>query len=559
MKKILPFLVAAVFWFLPFVGQAQVAEEIRSFHADVTVREDGLIDVVESIEYFFPTERHGIYRDIPTRYADESGQDYFVPLSNIGVRKSDGSSWPFKLERSRNAVRIKVGDPNATISGAQNYVISYTATGALRYFDDHDELYWNVTGTEWTVPIRNASAAINLPASVPTERINLKCYTGAAGSTSEQCLFNVQGNRADFVANDNLTVVVGWPPGLVAKVSGSGVGLIWYYWPLLIPVAVFALMFGRWWKHGRDADAATLMVQYDAPNGLRPAEVGTLIDQKADMQDVSATIVDLAVRGHLKISEKETKALFIKSKDYEFELLSGSQDPTSKFEQDVLTMVFSKGSKATLASIKASHPGDKFLPAIKKELYDKLTAEGYFLKNPQSVRGIYVAIGFIGAWAVIFFGGMLGLVDGLMVFSVILSGLIVIAFGWFMPRRTDKGSLAYEHARGFAEYIEKAEKYRSQWHERENIFEQFLPYAMVFGTVDKWSKAFAGMNLRQPNWYQSSTPGTFNAIAFGGFLGSLNKGMGSAFGSRQAKTSGGSGFSGGSSGGGFGGGGSGSW
>jgi uncharacterized membrane protein len=131
-----------------------------------------------------------------------------------------------------------------------------------------------------------------------------------------------------------------------------------------------------------------------------------------------------------------------------------------------------------------------------------------------------------------------------------------------MPRRSEKGTAALEHAVGFQEYLEKAEKYRLQWQEKEKVFESFLPYAMVFGVVAQWTKAFSSMDMKPPDWYEGSafTAGHFNAVAFGSMMRGLDSSVGQAMSAKPQESSGGSGFSGGGhSGGGGGGGGGGSW
>src|SRR4029077_3207354 len=80
-------------------------------------------------------------------------------------------------------------------------------------------------------------------------------------------------------------------------------------WPLL-PVATFAAMIALWRTLGRDPAAGneSVAARYEPPAGLSPAEVGTVLDESADLSDLTATIVDLAVHGFLRIEEVETKS-----------------------------------------------------------------------------------------------------------------------------------------------------------------------------------------------------------------------------------------------------------
>jgi uncharacterized membrane protein len=564
------FAAAAFMFAAPLATRAQSAEEITSFAADYQVREDGTVGITERIDYYFPSLRHGIFRDIPTSYVTPEGKKFTIPLKVIAVTDGAGKPWKYQVTKNSVGIRIKIGDPDIEISGPQQYAIQYEAVGALRYFADHDEFYWNVTGNEWTVPLRRVSAVVHLPSSVPMTGMTLKCYTGAAGSTAQDCLYNVQGSNAHFAASEPLTVVVGFPPGLVAKLEPPQPSPYVPLLPFLIPVAAFGALVMLWRKKGRDPEGrGTLVVQYEPPEGMRPAEVGTLIDENAGLKDVSATIVDLAVRGYLKIREVEKKGLLLTSKDYEFERLKDyvNDKDIREHERKVLKTFFSgTGKLCKVSDLKENHDFYEELPGIKTALYEELVHQGHFPSNPDRTRGIYIGIGAaIAVLGVFLFRGQEGdivltLMTNLAI-ALIITGVIVMLFAKFMAQKTLKGVLAAEHAFGFQDYLAKAEKYRLEWQEKENVFEKFLPYAMAFGVAEKWSKAFESMNLKPPSWYEGGamSRGVFNTMALNSMLGSMNSAMTTAMRSAPQSSSGGSGFGGGSSGGGGGGGGGGSW
>ncbi|MFA6603788.1 MAG: DUF2207 domain-containing protein [Patescibacteria group bacterium] len=547
---------------------AQTVEEISSFASDIEVRSDGIVGIVETIEYYFPDERHGIYRDIAEEYVNDRGEQYRIPITVLSVRDERGNDWNYSLERGGSGLRVKIGDPNRTVTGRQVYVIAYEATGALRYFADHDELYWNATGTEWQVPIRRAAATIRLPEPIDPATITLKCYTGGRGSAAENCQKSVQGRQADFAATGALTVVVGWPPGLIAKVEAAAAPAV--SWPgvpwrwilsallpsLVIPLGVFIYLFGRWRRYGRDLQGSpTLVVQYDPPDKLGAAETGVIYDATADIREVSAAIVELAVRGFLLIREVETQGLIFKSQDHELVKLAAPTGaaPLAEHESKLLAALFPAGDTVRLSYIKEHHAFSGQLKGITDSMYDRVTTLGYFEQNPERVRAKYFGAG-VAFMLVGFFIAPLAI-------AAVLAGIICLVFGAIMPKRTARGVQAFDHAKGFREYLEHAEKYRLQWQERENIFEKFLPYAMVFGIVDKWAKAFEGLQLQQPSWYEGRAfgSGAFNAVMFSSAFNSFGTAMNSAVLSTPSRSSSGSGFSGGFSGGGGGGGGGGSW
>jgi uncharacterized membrane protein len=573
----LSFLVCLLVW--PAASQAQTdnqRERITSFDAQVTVFIDGHVRVIETIDYFFPSQRHGIFRDIPTHFRAEDGAEWEIPLRLVSVSSPTGAPAQYDLNRETNGIQIKIGDPDRTISGLHTYVITYEAAGALRYFEDHDELYWNVTGTEWRVPIEKSSATVTLPETI--EVLATRCYTGARGSRAEDCERTTAGNQAEFAAAGNLTVVVGWPPDLVAELHPRKFNpWLASLWGLLFPGITFFLMYRHWKRHGRDAPInPTEVVQYEPPADMPPAEMGTLLDGTAHTVDIVSSIIDLAVRGYLKIREVKTKGLLFSSDDHELELIKADyhQDGQLKaYEVKILGTLFGTANKVRLSELKKEHVFSVVLPKIKQQLGSQLVFDGYYAKDPMVVRrkymvvaGILVTLVWIGGSSVAM--ALLIKLTGSQLSGIALGlgGIVAIAifalFGWFMPKLTAKGAAAVHHARGFKLYVSQAERYRLEWQEKENIFEKFLPYAMVFGVAKKWSAAFAGIEMEPPTWYEGSafSAGAFNAAAFTSSFNAFTNSVNSAVLATPSKSGSGSGFSGGGfSGGGGGGGGGGSW
>ncbi|MFH1047876.1 MAG: DUF2207 domain-containing protein [Patescibacteria group bacterium] len=587
----------------PINSDQPEVEEVTSFSSDIVVGTDGTISVTERIDYYYPSARHGFYRDIPIRYETEDGETVIVPIEIVSVEGG-----PYELIKTRSTVRIKIGDSDQTVTGLHQYIIKYVATGALRQFNGQDELYWNVTGQDWEVPFGRVAAQVYLPDGVTQESIGLRCFTGPFGSTEQDCLYHRTKGGASFAADDLLTVVVGWQPQGLVTIAGPIYPSFWtdyiqpnllsYLLAGLIPLGVFVYMFRKWRSHGRDPlGRSTTMVEYEPPDKLTPAEVGVLMDEQANIRDVSAVIVDLAVRGYLKIVE--LPKIFLLKQDYEFQLVRADfakRTELLRHEQEILSILFTEShtlqwdkliqnisvnrklkfefSSVSRQSVNLSllvkrHAFHRELSKINNQLYDLIVERGYFYVNPETVRQKYRLIGGLLA-GLCGFSGMEMLVigdskvflTGLIMAALAVSGIIIVIFGRAMPKKTEAGVRAFEHAKGFREYLEKAEKYRLQWQEKENVFEKYLPYAMVFGVAHKWSEAFKNIDMAPPEWYQGSafTAGHFNAGLFLSSISGLESGLMRAVSSSPQKNSGGSGFSGGgSSGGGFGGGGGGSW
>jgi len=330
-------------------------------------------------------------------------------------------------------------------------------------------------------------------------------------------------------------------------------------WILVLPVIVFIVMFRLWWLKGRDPKGrGTIIAQYEAPDNLTPLEVGTIIDERADNKDISAEIINLAVKGYLKISKVENK-VFFKTDDYQLEKLKESNDLKEHFDKDLLSGIFKNRKKIKLSDLKNEFY--KTLNKINEEIYDILTTKGYFVKNPNTVVWKYLATGFACVFLAFLLGSFFG---GLVILSFIISGIVIGIFGWFMPARTLKGVRAKEYILGLKEYLSVAEADRIKFHnapeKNPERFEKLLPYAMVLGVEKEWAKQFEGIYKNPPSWYSDPSGASFNSLLFVSSLHNFSASANSTLASTPSQASGGgSGFSGGSSGGGFGGGGGGSW
>jgi uncharacterized membrane protein len=571
MKKIILFTFIAIGLCLSLPVLAQ--EVIDNFEVTININPDASITVSEKIDYNFGGEqKHGIYRDIPVKYKARGG-NYNLRITDLAVTDAQGKPYLFEVLNKGKYKCIKIGDPQGNVTGKKEYIINYQVKRAINYFFDHDELYWNVTGNEWLVPIGQSKAIIVLPGSINAEEITVDCFAGPTGSTnhcvSDRYVYSGQNmvNKLVFTddklkAGEGLTVVVGFPKGIVAKPSFFD--LAWETfrdnWVLAIPFITFIVLFYLWFTRGRDPKGrGTIIAQYQAPNGLTPAEAGTIIDEKAHKHDISAEIINLAIKGYLKINRIEGKGI-LKSDDYELHKLREGDDLVNKFESKLFKALFSLDKKV----IKLSELKNKFykdLEKIKKEIYQSTVTKKYFLKNPNKVRGAYLGIGIV-ILVLSWFSGPIYSWFG--VISLAISGLLIIIFSFFMPRKTRQGVLAKEHILGLKQYLTVAEKDRIKFHnapeKNPKHFEKLLPYAMVLGVEQDWAKQFEGIYDKQPDWYNDSSGAHFSAFALASSLNSFQTKANTTLASRPSSaSSGGSGFSGGFSGGGFGGGGGGSW
>lgn len=541
---------------------------IESFDVTVRVNRDGTLDVTETIRPRFTGSWNGIYRAIPVEYRTPQGFNYTLFLEVESVTDETGRSLRYETSRERHYRKFKIWVPNAR-DATRTVILRYRVKNGLKFFEEHDELYWNVTGDEWEFPIEAASARIILPAGAAGVRA--LAFTGSYGSREQEADVEIQGSdvlvrmRRSLDFREGLTAVVGWNKGLVEELGAFDKISLFLRsnWPLFIPLFVFGLMYWIWYTRGRDPRLNPISVQYTPPEGLTPAEVGTLIDNSADMRDITATIVDLAVRGYLHIEEitKERMLGLWSEKDYAFEMRKQPSEwgGLKPHERRLLEELFSSGGRKR---VKVSDLVTKFytcLPGLRDKIFNNLLERRFYLSRPDTVKKAWMGGGIVFAILLVVGGTILsqrtGMAPATFVVAGILTGLVVVIFGYFMPARTREGSRALEGVLGFEEFLGRVEADRmDRMIYKPEMFEKYLPFAMALGVEKKWAAAFEGIYTQPPQWYTGSSYPTFQPRSFVSDLGRMSTTAATAMASAP-RSSGGSGFGGGGGGGGFSGGG----
>ena len=550
-------------------AEAQRSLEIRRFDARIAVAPDASIDVTERIEANFVGSWNGIYRKVPLQYRTPQGFNWSIRVSLISATDDRGTPLRTETSREGHSIQFKMWIPGAT-DAAKTVVLRYRVENALRFFEEHDELYWNVTGDEWDVALGMVTAEIVLPAG--TTGIRATAFNGVQGATSREAEVVVSGSSVSLRMprplefREGLTAVVGWDKGAVQEPTAADrmTGFLATNWPLALPIPVFLGMLGLWRSRGRDPRRRPVVVRYEPPPGLSVAEAGTLTDERVDMRDVTATVVDLAVRGFIRIEETEEKALFglVTTEDFILHSLRPRSEwnALAPHERLVLTGIFESGQ----SSVALSDLKDEFyteLEGIRSAIMTRLVSGGMFRVRPDRTRTAWMVGGVVVGVLVGIIGSGIAAGFSLTPLPFLIAGLlcavIIMAFGWQMPARTVAGTRALEQVLGFEEFLERVEKERYQMaRPTPEMFEKFLPYAMAFGVERQWAKAFDGLEVQPPTWYAGVHHGSFSASTFSRSISTMSTQAASTM-SSSPRTSSGSGFSGGSSGGGGGGGGGG--
>jgi hypothetical protein len=543
--------------------------DIRTFRSEILVRRDGSLSVKETITVYFQGEWNGLYRTIPVQYRTAHNLNYHLRVQVTGVHDEAGNELRTEQERQGGDLQIKAWIPEAR-DALHTVVFEYHVANALRFSPDHDELYWNVTGERWAYPIRSASADIYLPPEIAGVRTN--AFTGAYGSVRQDVVVEEIGNvvrfrtRNELGLHEGLTVVAGWNPGVVERPGPWQriSGFLFANGLLALPLLALWGMLLLWRRYGRDPELGAIVPAYEPPRGMTPAEAGTLIDLSCDMRDITATVVDLAVRGFLRIEESEREHLFglFSTRDYSFVRLTGVADAELKeHERDLLAALFEEGDTVALSSLQNRFY--KKLPEVLDSLKGSLVAEGYYPRNPTTVRVLFALGGAAVGFLVYLLGMALAAHRGTSpvaaVLAAVLTGAVTAAVGWFMPARTGKGTRVLREVLGFEEFLNRVESERfERVVDRPELFERYLPFAMAFGVEKRWAKAFEGICQTPPDWYRGRGTGVFQTSLFVADMGRLSSAAGTTMRSAPRSSSGSSGFGGGGfSGGGFGGGGGG--
>jgi len=597
--------------------------KINTYDVDLVVGRDGTLDVTERLRVAFYGPWNGLNRDLSLQHNTAEGRRRKLRVEVLGVTDERGQ--PYRVEEETDDVwtrRIKIWarSPN---NEERTLVIRYRVKNAIRFFfqkdaprvGNLDELYWNVTGNDWTMPIDLVRARVILPDGVtPTQTA---VYVGSEGSTSRDAdLRTAAGivtvaNRRALQPGEGITVGVGWPAGAIASRptpeqhdrAEAMRALLW--WPLALPLVAFFFAFRAWRRRGRDPRSMPIAVGYEPPDGLTPAEMGTLVDHDCEMRDVTATVVDLAVRGYVGIEEREEKKLLglISSTEYVFHRRRprASWSELAQHERRFLEALFTSASRAEhpweviraamvdrrrdreeggdeggvadrstatavdgepAESVRMSELENRFyasVPGIQEAVYDSLIRRGYYLHRPDKVvsnwLGAGAVIAFLSVFGAVFSAGFgwewlnplaLGIGGA-------AAGIVVVAIGSQMAARTEAGARAREAALGFREFLDKVEsdRYRRMVTSPE-LFERYLPHAMAFGVEARWAAAFDDLYREPPEWYSGGgRPGGFRASSFAGNMSSLSSRASSTMSSSPSSSgSGGGGSSGGGSGGG---------
>lgn len=546
------------------------AEVIRSFTSDITLRSDGTFTVTETIEYDFDdAKRHGIFRYLPTTHPQESERLLYTRYIDIDVSEvlMNGAPVPYVTDNGGGEIEVKIGDPDRTISGLHTYTIRYQVAGGLSYYENEPpELYWNVTGTGWEVPIEAAAARVHADENL--RGADASCYWGREGAIASCVLATSTDGVATFSATDlapgeGLTIAQELDPDLVAPLVLERLSLLLPWLVLagvwLMGLIIFAVRHVRRYHTGR-----TIIAQYEAYFEVKPMYTGLLVDGRLDAQDITAGIVYLAEQGFFRIKKIERKTFFFfEVDDYEVTLRRPYTELATSFQEEIFKLLFVEdapvGASITLHDLSTNTTkqteNQKTLQRLKKAANEDLIERGFFehtVRELLTIGGVMIGVLLLLVTASLALGAA---PETVLLPALFIAVGTIVALGISYRRRTRKGYEALDHLKGFKLFLSVTDTERFAFHnapqKSPEQFMEYLPYAIAFGVEKEWAKVFDDITIPNPDWYEGDG-GAFSAIYLTNSL--------SAFGATFTTSAGTSPSSGGGSvGGGAGGGGGGSW
>lgn len=543
MKKLI--LSVLVLFFLIF-PQKSFAEIIHSFDTQILAHKDGSMDITETINYDFEDEyHHGIYRYIPL-YSKVGALYRIYEIKNASVLM-DGRNEQFTTSKNGQQIYFKIGDPNSTITGTHIYKISYKVfNGIGSNFEDHDEIYWNMTGNDWTVPIENASGIISTDFYLnPT---NVICFTGVLGSQEQNCTKGTNLVKTTSLGvSEGLTMVAVYPVGTFPKsiLSSKSPDEINFFQFLRFYVIAWAtlniliapILIVWYLRHKNKKRFGSPVVNFDIPKDgegkiLAPAIAGTIDTARLTREDITATLYDLAIRRYIKFKEDKTvRKMLPDSTKITIINLKKDNKLLSPFEKELLDFVFEDGDEIDISSLRTTFY--KEFQNMEKSVFQFLVDSKLYAKNPKYQKGFFTLAG-IAAFVTLNY----------------LIGIVLFFLAIKLNGRTPIGDEIDFKIDGLKVFLKSMDR-NYKW-QVKNFYtvEQMIPYAIALGYINKFMENFkVNYPDYSPYWYVG-----FHGNFYSSYT-SFNSVMTTTVAPTSSSGAGGGGFSGG----GGGGGGGGSW
>ena len=535
-----------------FAGPAAGAEEtalektwsIDSVDQVLNVQENGDVVVDETLTVTFQGNFHFFAQDIPT--------GNYGGISEVEVRDANGVPIPegnmsgtYSVSEQGDTTSIQLNFDLTDTAGT--WTLHYRAKSVVSFGPSDDALEWYVFDAVSPVAIGRARATVRLPGSVPSDVLmsmnTIDVGYGATSNVYSPAPSTIVFEVADVLPYTHFWIKSGFPNGVVThhwtarQVLSLVVPIIGFF----LPIATFLTVLLIWWRRGRDEPGQTFAKYVsEPPSDLSPGLVGALIDERADTKEVIATIVDLARRGYLEITDGKAEGASSKSGTIYTRLKP--LDDLQGFEKLVAESLFDEGHPDQVTNSQLKNHFYVHVQPIVTQLYEDVTAAGLFRKNPNKTRKTWVRNGFVLLIVVAALSYILSKSDidgwGWLVAGAVVSAIVIWSFAKHMPGRTLKGAQEQKKWEAFRNYLRDLTRFQDMEAAKEK-FEACLPYAVALGVEKQWTTRFEDLTVPSPTWYHPPV------IISGGGTGPVNTGggLGGGLGGGIPSTGGGGGFS----------------
>ena len=489
--------------------RSNTTERIIDFHADINIEASGKILITEYITLYAGGMdiRRGIIRNIPEARIDERNKAKILPVK-VRSLKCDGEESRYHIKYVDRfgfpEIEIYFGSSKTILEkGVHQYELIYEIRGHIGFFDEFDELYWNVVGNEWEFPIERASAKVHLPKA--SKMIQWSCYTGVKYSTEKKCSLDGDMTTPIFTTinvlppHEGFTIAVAFPRGIVKRQSILQLSWRscrnWLYGGIVMLISIICLG-GLWYKRGREPKKNTPTVQFGPPRGWSPSTIRYLYNRTFDNKAFTATLLQMAIKGGIVIEKRKKQYL----------LTAKNRERLSREESKVYDVLFSVSETVCVAydnrkQLSRAVESLRIQTAIDTPIYK------YYKENANfKVYGFLIVVAILLAFFIMLYNLNSG---GLLVSFVVTLTLIIIfrKYCRLIGAQTELGAQVMAELEGFKMYIGTAEK---QWLDgltpldrTPEHFEEMLPYAVALDVENQWCEKFDNVLEKysyEPQW-----------------------------------------------------------
>lgn len=438
-----------------------------------------------------------------------------------------GQRGTYCVETTSDGLSITYNFSSPITNGQRNFEIEYTVHGALRVYEGGDQLSWYAIPPEhFGFRIGRARVTVEMPDGyAPREGIDPVVTYGAPTNVEVRDTTITATATREIRGDEALEIRVQYPHDPNARMAGWQnsfdqrrnfedtvlpiLNILFLLLSLAVGIGGPLFFYTLWQRKGRDPKVGPVPEYLsEPPSDLRPAIVGTLLDEQADMRDVMSTLIDLAHRGYLVIEEDQRPGLLGigRTMEFTFKRTDKSFDDLRKYEKRLVNGIFGNRMERSLESLR-----NKFytvIPKVQEDLYQELVNEALFDRKPNTTRAMWSSLGvvlLVLAGGVFFFG--VSALEGfsstliLLPFALGLTGIAALIAAQFMPAKTRRGAEEAAKWKAFQEYLRNIEKY-GDVEGAVSRFDEFLPYAVAFGIDRTWMSKFKRVeSMPLPPWY----------------------------------------------------------